>query len=348
MKGTQILNNREISFFCSQMSMLQQAGIAPVEGMRILLSDAKTSDAKRIYQQILDVCSTGQPFSEGVKSCGVFPEYVLHMLRLGEESGNLDDVMSALAEYYEREEDISDSLHSAISYPFIMIGMMVVVILVLITKVLPIFNQVFKQLGSEMSGFSASLLHLGNQINQYSLIFLGFLILLLCFYFYTTKTVSGKKMLKQLGNHIPFIRSFYDSMASGRFASGMALTLSSGMDTFQSLALVSQLVENKGMQAKIESCKTALLKGSNLSEAIIEAGIFSNFYARMIAVGFRTGSTDQVMKKIADNYDKETTRKLSSIISILEPTLVIVLSLIVGLILLSVILPLMGIMSSIG
>ena len=186
MKHIQLLNNREISFFCSQMAMLQQAGIAPVEGMRILLSDAKTADAKRIYQQILDVCSTGEPFSEGIKSCNVFPEYVLHMICLGEESGNLDEVMNALAEYYEREEDISDSLRSAISYPFIMIGMMIVVILVLITKVLPIFNQVFKQLGSEMTGISASLLQLGNQINRYSLVFLGFLVLLFCLYFYTT------------------------------------------------------------------------------------------------------------------------------------------------------------------
>lgn len=348
MKHIQLLNNREISFFCSQMAMLQQAGIAPVEGMRILLSDAKTADAKRIYQQILDVCSTGEPFSEGIKSCNVFPEYVLHMICLGEESGNLDEVMNALAEYYEREEDISDSLRSAISYPFIMIGMMIVVILVLITKVLPIFNQVFQQLGSEMTGISASLLQLGNQINRYSLVFLGFLVLLFCLYFYTTKTLSGKKHLRNMGNHIPFIKSFYDSMASGRFAAGMAMTLSSGMDTFQSLDLVSHLVENKEMQEKIEACKTSILQGSNLSEAINDTGIFSNFYARMISVGFRTGSTDQVMKKIADNYDKETTRKLSGIISILEPTLVIVLSLIVGLILLSVILPLMGIMSSIG
>ncbi len=348
MKSSKMLNNREISSFCSQVAMLQQAGIAPAEGMSLLLSDVKTNDAKQIYQQIFDVCSKGETFYEGVKSCGLFPEYVLHMIRLGEESGNLDEVMASLARYYEREDEISDSIRSAISYPFIMIGMMFVVIIVLITKVLPIFNQVFIQLGSKMSGFSASLLALGNQINRYSIVFLGLLLLLFVFYLFSTKTPAGRRTTKKLFYRLPFLRNFYDSIASGRFASGMALTLSSGMDTYHSLDLVMQLVENQAMQEKVQKCKEFLLAGDNFSEAVNKAGIFSNFYSRMIAVGFRAGTIDTVMNQIADNYDRETTRKLASILSVLEPTLVIVLSLIVGLILLSVILPLMGIMSSIG
>lgn len=102
------------------------------------------------------------------------------------------------------------------------------------------------------------------------------------------------------------------------------------------------------MRQKIAACKKYIEDGDNLSEALTKASIFSNLYSRMVAVGFRTGSIDLVMTKISENYEKETDKKLQSIIAILEPTLVIILSLIVGLILLSVILPLMGIMSSIG
>jgi len=120
------------------------------------------------------------------------------------------------------------------------------------------------------------------------------------------------------------------------------------MDTFSSLDMVSEIVEHKGMQAKIAECKKAIRAGANFSEALSGSGIFTNLYARMISIGFRTGSIDVVMQKIADNYDRETEKKLHSIISVLEPTLVIFLSIIVGLILLSVIFPLMGIMSSIG
>lgn len=102
------------------------------------------------------------------------------------------------------------------------------------------------------------------------------------------------------------------------------------------------------MQHKITVCKEAIRAGSNLAEALSQAGIFNHLYSQMVAVGFKSGNVDVVLSKIADSYEKNSDRKMQTIISIIEPTLVIILSIIVGLILLSVILPLMGIMSSIG
>ena len=108
------------------------------------------------------------------------------------------------------------------------------------------------------------------------------------------------------------------------------------------------MVGNAKMSAKIKDCKRFIESGDNFSEALVKAGIFSNLYSRMVSVSYKSGSTDVAMKKIAEDYERETDQKLRSIISTLEPTLVIILSLIVGFILLSVILPLIGIMSSIG
>lgn len=112
--------------------------------------------------------------------------------------------------------------------------------------------------------------------------------------------------------------------------------------------MVADLVENEEMSKKIELCKEEIEKDANLPEALASAQIFSSLYSRMIAVGFRSGSVDLVLKKISEKYDEETQKQLDHIISIIEPTLVILLSLVVGLILMSVLLPLMGIMSSIG
>lgn len=342
------LSNQEIASFCSQTGMLFQAGIAPAEAISILLNDSKTNEGREILQQILDICKQGEPFSSALQAVDVFPEYVLHMISIGEESGNLDDVMQSLANYYEREDSIADSIRSAVSYPFIMIGIMVLVIFVLLGKVMPIFNQVFIQLGSEMTGISATLLSMGNSLNRYSVIIVAILVIGVCLFFFSTKTKTGRRITRKFLSAFPLTKSFYEKLAAGRFASGMALTISSGMDTYTSLDMVSELTEHKGMQEKIAVCKKAIQDGANFSEALTSSGIFSNLYSRMVAVGFRTGSIDTVMQKIADNYDKETEKKIRSIISILEPTLVIILSIIVGLILLSVIFPLMGIMSSIG
>lgn len=342
------LSNQEISSFCSQTAMLFQAGITPTESISILLNDSKSTEGKELLQQILDICRQGESFSKALQQTDAFPDYVLHMIAIGEESGNLDDVMQSLADYYEREDSISESIRSAVSYPFIMIGIMLLVIFVLLGRVMPIFNQVFIQLGSEMSGISATLLGLGNALNRYSLVITVLLVVIVLLYLLSVKTKKGRAISTRFLSAFPLTKGFYEKLAAGRFASGLALTISSGMDTFSSLDMVSELTEHTGMQEKIAACKKSIEDGSNFAEALTNSNIFSNLYARMVTVGFRTGSIDTVMQKIADSYDKETERKIRSIISILEPTLVIILSLIVGLILLSVIFPLMGIMSSIG
>ncbi len=348
MKTKRKLSNAEIASFCDQTAIILDAGVSAVEGMRILLSDTKDEAGKDIIRIILSSCEKGEYLWIGMNKTGVFPDYVINMVRLGEESGCTDNVMRSLADYYEREDIIAENIKSALRYPLIMIGMMMVVILVLIIKVLPIFNQVFIQLGSEITGFARSLMSLGDTLKDYALVFVIILGVILLVILFASKTRVGKKISSGILSVFPVTRGFYEQVAAGRFASGMAMTLGSGLDTYRSIELVSKLVENKTVEAKVLSCKDMIQKGDNLAEAVVKNKIFSNLFAKMIAVGFKTGNVDVVMKKIADNYEKETGDRLYRIISVLEPTLVIVLSLIVGLILLSVILPLMGIMSTIG
>ena len=348
MKKQKLLTNSEIAAFCRQTALIIQAGITPAEGMDILVHDTIHAEGKALLQQISEGCRSGQNFYQAMEATGVFPQYVIRLLALGEESGNLDSVLSSLADYYEREEAISENVRSAVTYPLIMIGMMFLIIIVLIVKVLPIFNQVFEQLGTQMSPLAESLMHAGNVLSQYAIaIFVVFMILVLaCIIAY--KTPQGRVTMKRFLASFPLTRSFYDKVAAGRFASGMFLCFSSGMDTYHGLDMIQEIVENEEMAQKIELCKNEMEQHSDLPEALAKAEIFSNLYARMIAVGFRSGSIDIVMKQIAAHYEEETDRQLSRIVSIIEPTLVIILSLIVGTILLSVLLPLMGIMSSIG
>ncbi len=350
MKTTEkkLLSNEEIASFCSQAAMLFQAGIPPVEGMSILQSDAQSPEGKAIFDEILAVCRQGESFHKALEATEVFPDYCLHMIALGEESGNLDVCMNSLADYYEKEDAIANSIRDAVAYPFIMIAMMAAVIVVLVSRVMPIFEQVYVELGSEMTGFAASLLRLGNHLNHYSFVFVSILCILLLLYLFATRTQTGRRTTARFLNWFPLTRRFYESVACERFASGMALTLSSGMDTYASLDMVAALVGNEKMKQKILCCKEAINAGSNFAEALTGAGIFNHLYSQMVSVGFRSGNVDVVLKKIADRYEEDTNRKLQSIIAILEPTLVIILSVIVGLILLSVILPLMGIMTSIG
>lgn len=348
MKKQKPLANSEIASFCRQMALIIQAGITPSEGMDILTHDTISKEGKDLLQQIGDQCRQGEYFHKALASTGVFPNYVIKLTALGEESGNLDSVLLSLALYYEREEDISESVKSAVTYPLIMIGMMFVVILVLVLKVLPIFRQVFIQLGTEMSPLASSLLNIGNSLSKYSVIFTIILLLIIGISLIFYKTPIGRKKTIRFLSRFPFTKGFYDKLAAGRFASGMYLAFTSGMDTYQSLDMISEIVENNLMVEKIEICKKEIEQNSNLPEALSKAEIFSSLYSRMVSVGFLSGSIDVVMKQISQHYEEETDKQMNRIISVIEPTLVILLSFIVGIILLSVLLPLMGIMSSIG
>lgn len=339
--------NMEVSSFCGQIALILKSGISSLEGITIMLEDASSADEKDILQAVLEHMQETGSMHQALERTGLFPSYMLHMIQIGEETGTLDEVMTALSEHYDREDSIAKSIKNAVTYPLIMAGMMVVVIIVLLVKVMPIFNQVFVQLGTEMTGFSRALMGIGNAINRYSIVFIVILGVIVGLLLFGTRTARGKQTFRNIGYKFRFTRVIYEEIAACRFASGMALTLSSGLNPERSMELVSALNDDVHFQKKIDACQGLINDGSDLSEALHSTGILTGMYARMASIGAKTGSMDQVMDKIAGLYQDDIDTRMNNGLAVLEPTLVIALSLIVGVILLSVMLPLMGIMSSI-
>lgn len=340
-------SNLELSSFCGQIALILKSGISSMEGLTIMLEDASSSDEKSILEALLaNMQETGSLY-QALESLDIYPSYMLHMTQIGEETGTLDEVMQSLQNHYEREDSINKSIRNSITYPMIMTGMMAVVIIVLLVKVMPIFNQVFIQLGTEMTGFSRMLMNIGTAINRYSIAFILILAAVAAFIFYGTRTASGKNVFRNMGYKLKFTRAIYEEIAACRFASGMALTLSSGLNPERSMELVNSLNDDPVFQKKIDQCQSEVDNGNDLSQALFTSGMFTGVYARMASIGSKTGSMDQVMEQIAELYQDDIDTRMNNILAVLEPTLVIFLSLIVGVILLSVMLPLMGIMSSI-
>ena len=264
------LSNTELASFCSQMALILKSGISSIEGISIMLEESQNNAEKAILQKIYDtLLETGNLF-QALEASAVFPSYLLHMVDIGEQAGRLDDVMKSLSLHYEREENISRSIRSAVTYPLIMICMMAAVVLILITKVMPIFNQVFAQLGQEMSGFSKALLSVGAAVNQYSDIFMGILVVLIGLGVYFGKTKHGRKTFASFSKHIPALRRLYEKTSSCRFADCMALTLSSGLNPDYCTELAENLIEDEEFRKKIAACRLMMREGSELSAALTQ------------------------------------------------------------------------------
>lgn len=342
------LTYTELSTFCSQFALILRSGISSLEGLSMMEEDTPAGEGKELISGMIRKMEETGSLYETLCSADVFPPYMCSMVEIGEHSGRLDDVMASLAEHYHREDEMAKTIKGAVSYPLIMLGMMIVVVFVLIVKVLPVFNEVFQQLGTGLDGISGTILSLGNTVSRYALVFVLLAALLAIIFLYFSFTAKGRRQIRVFARSFAPTRKFMEKIACSRFASGMYLSLSSGLDTDQSLEMVSRLVDHPAIQEKIRKIQELLLEGISFADAVTQTNMFSGIYARMISIGYKTGAMDDVMKQISMQYDEEIDTQLTDLVSKLEPTLVAILSVVVGLILLSVMLPLMGIMSNIG
>lgn len=336
---TKRLSNSELSAFCGQLALVLNAGLSPAEGLAIMLEDTAEPSERAVLAPILQALEETGDFPLALERSGLFPPYLLQMTRIAGETGTLDEVMTALSTHYEREASIARSIRSAVAYPAVMAGMMLAVILILLIKVMPIFHQVFRQLGTEMTGVSLTLLNLGTILGKYSLFFvlaLALLVLLAAFF-------GRKGGFRKFGS----FRGITEEQNICRFAGSMALALRSGLNPEQCLELVQDVTEDPDFSAGIRSCLGKLQDGQPLEQALRDAGLFSGLCSRMVLLGIRTGDTDKVLSEIADLSLEKLDGRIGRLLSAIEPTLVIALSLIVGLILMSVMFPLLGIMSGI-
>ena len=340
MKPSKTLGNLEIASFCEQVALVISAGIPAYEGVSILMADAPDKETEDLLQKIYEPLELGSSFHEALATSESFPQYVLDMVEIGELSGKLEEVLHSLNLYYEREENIRSSVKNAITYPLLMIGIMITVILVLVTKVLPIFNQIYTELGSNLTGFPLAMMHFSNALNTYAPILLVIFILLAIGIFAYSKTDSFHLWIQK--------QNLALNTASSRFANCMTMAISSGLDTRQGLELAERLVDNIYMKARIKKCQELVDEGFRFSDAILATKIFTKTYTTLLNIGFRTGSLETVMNRIFKEYEDKIDYDINRFVSRLEPTLVIILSVLIGFILLSFLLPLLGIMASIG
>lgn len=345
MENIKSLTNSELASFFSQMAMILKSGISSIEGVEIMLKDSSNEEEKTLLTSIQTKLVETGLLSDALRSTNAFPEYALDMISIGEKTGKSDDVMNNLAKYYEMEDNISKSIKASLTYPFIMILLMFVVILLLITKVLPIFNQVFHQLGTSMTGLPLVILNIGEFLNDHLFITIIILCIPLLILFYFMSTRSGRDALVNITNKLGKEDSLHHKLCSQRFASAMALTISAGLSTDEGIDMSKDLIDDPDFNKKLNQLSEDVHNGMDFSTSITKNHIFSNLYTRMITVANRTGETESAMNMISEKYNEEINDRLSQIVSSVEPTLVVILSILVGIILLAVMLPLINLLS---
>lgn len=343
------LDHSQTAHFCRGLALLLHGGISLADGVFLLAQEEESSPIRELLNTLGAGMDEGRQLSEAMEESDAFPAHAAGMVRIGEETGRMEEALHGLADFYEERCRTSRQIKQALAYPSMILLLMLAVIAVLLIKVLPVFDAVYASLGSRLTGISAALLELGQMLEAALPVLLALLMLLVVAVLLFSLCLPFRDRVTAWYSCRFGDRGVSRKFNNARFARALAMGLGSGLSVEEAMALSAKLLEDiPGAAARCGQCAAALESGADLASAMDAAGLLSPSQSRMLTVGLRGGNADRVMEDMGERMMEEANEALDTLVSRVEPAMVLMASALVGLILLSVMLPLMDIMSTIG
>jgi len=343
------LTHQEISSLCMGLSLFLRAGVDAGSGLALLAKEERAPYRQSMLLQLACSMDEGASLSHALRETGKFPSYVCSLIGVGEETGHTEEALGALAQYYEQRARMDRQLRTALLYPSLLLLIMLAVITVLLTRVLPVFDEVYSSLGGRLTGLAGGLLSLGQALDRLLpllCLLLGAAVLLLVLF---ACSHSFRAKLLRLWRRLLGDRGVSRKLNSARFAQALSMGLSGGLPLEDAFDLAASLLEDvPSARERCTLCRTMLDQGETLTRAMGESELLPRSECRLLELGMRSGNQEKVMGQIALRLSEEGEAALQERVGQVEPALVVTTSLMVGVILLSVMLPLMNIMTAIG
>lgn len=348
MKEKKALTADETAYFCEQLALILNAGIQLSDGMEILAEDMEDEKIKSVASCLAKELNDEKTLFQAMEKSGMFPSYALNTVKIGVLTGRLEDVLRELTIYYERSGQLIRTVKSSVLHPFMLLVMMTAVIIVLVVQVIPMFGDIFARFDADVMNTAS------NSINSAYTAGLVILMILLA--------IIVISLLTAVFSKIPFVRSKLSRIFSGfvltkrlsrtfaeaKFAGAMSMMVSSGIDPVEALENSLLIISDKGLSKQIEDCRRRVLEGEYFSDAICESKLLPSVYSRSLKIAYKSGAFDVTWKKISERCVEEAERNAGNIVAFIEPILIGILAISIGSILLTMMLPLMNIMSVIG
>ena len=348
MLNEKMLSASDLSLFCYQLSLIFKSGIPLLEGMEIFSKDITDPRLKIVANDMHEELAKGYSVYSVIEKYPFFPVYLGSMIKIAEQTGNLQDELERLSEYYEQTDRLNNKIKSAVTYPLILLILMAGVILFLVLKVLPMFHEILLSLGGDIPMSTKIMIDLAMIMKNYAIaIFIVFIVVLIGVIYYL-KSPSKASSADKLKFNLPWINVTYKKIISARFATAMAMMLKAGASFDDALGMSRYAVGNAYIEDLIESARLKIIEGANPVAELEKLDIFPILFMKMLKIGHMTGELESSLTKISGIYDKEVEKSFAKMTSLIEPVLVTILSLIIGIMLFTVMLPLINIIAVIG
>ncbi|HUY69529.1 MAG TPA: type II secretion system F family protein [Candidatus Tyrphobacter sp.] len=337
-------------FLTRYLALMLRAGTDLFHAIDILVEDFDKPSVKMFLVEVRDSLSKGQPFYKAFMSYSkYFSPVFISMIRAGEASGNLEKVFGDLSISLDKQQDINNRIRSALVYPAILIFMSLGVLLLLVTFVLPKIANTFLTSGFNPPLFSKIVFTIGLFVGQnVFIVYPALFILAAVLWYFFGKTETGKKVLSESANRVPVIKDLLQKIALQRFLSTFASLLKAGMPIIDALEITSETTGSDPMKlALLRISREGVAKGLTIGESFRREMIFPRTVTSLILISEKAGHLETILDTLADFYDSEISSSIKTLLSFLEPALLLIMGLIVGSIALSIIVPIYQLTSKI-
>lgn len=338
-KEQHMLSSKQIAEFCREMSALLTSGVSIVRGLEILVDEEGVPESVRfIYREMLAELKRGTSLSEAMEMRRCFPELMLGMIRSGEGSGNIDEVMDRLALHYERDNRLKQQVQSAMTYPMVLVVMSVAVVILIVTFILPQFDELFSQMESLplpteiLMAFSDFLIH------KWYLALLLVLVIWIVLRI-LSKIHAIRRALDYVKVHFPVAGKLNKVIYTARFARTLSSLYSSGMPIVAALQTAGDTIGNIYVEEQFVQVASQVRSGVPLSQALREVDGLQRKLSSTILVGEESGRLDTVLDSIALTMEEEAEAATKRLVTMLEPIMICILAVMVGFIIIAVMLP---------
>ena len=340
------LDAAALSGFCAEIALMLGSGMALYDGVEALHESAGSGPEAGVYARLSENIARTGSLGAALNADDCWPKYLAHMAEVGERTGRLEEVMEGLSGYYEREARVREAIASAAAYPMVLGAMLSVIVLVLIVKVLPVFRQVLGSMGVGMTESGLALMRLGTGAGWAVLALVVLLLLAAVALAILLRTRLRERVLASLRRCFPPVRRLSARLSSSRAASVLAMTLSGGFRPDEAMELAASVLTDPSARRAVEAARARMDEGTAFADALSDAGLFDTVHGRMIRMGIAAGREDQVMARVARACEEQVEDGIDGLVSIIEPTLVAMMCVVIGAVLLSVMLPMAGMLTS--
>ncbi|KAF2518533.1 type II secretion system F family protein [Flavobacterium salilacus subsp. salilacus] len=341
-------SNKKKQAFYLELSVLLKAGITIKEALGLIIESLKKEKDKQLLSGVLQQVINGKPFSEALYATKQFSEYEYFSLKIGEETGTTARVSKELGIFYERKNEQKRIIIAALTYPSIVLSTAVLVVIFMLSYVVPMFQDIFKQNNMELPYLTRVIVKLSEITKSYGLILFLSILLFFMVSRFLKDNYAYRKNIHLLMLKIPVVGRFISKIYLAQFTQAVTLLTSSKVPILNSIQMVTKMIRFVPLQEALTQVEANIMKGESLSESLKNNKLFDNRIISLVKVAEETNQTEYIFNQLNEQYNQEVMQQSKVLSTVLEPFIILFVGVLVAVLLVAMYLPMFQLSSAIG